>query len=456
MPKTADRTTASPEVQLQRTKRAATASFLGSMLEYYDFIIYASAAALVFNRVFFPDSAPSTGLLLSLATFGVAYVARPVGAVVLGHFGDRIGRKKVLLFTILLMGTCTFLIGCLPGYEAIGWMAPALLVVLRMLQGFSAGGEQSGANALIMEHAPTRRRNFFASWTMTGTTAGIVLASLVFLPVAALPDEILFSWGWRVPFWSSVVVILVAYIVRRRLEEPEVSEQTREEAEVHRFPIADMLRTHPVALARLIICAMTAAIGSIFQVFGLAYATTTVGIERSTMLWVVIVSNTVAIAALPAFAALSDKVGRKPVYLGGVAGCAVFIFVYFQAISTANLVLIFLAAIALNGLAYSAIIGIGTAFYPEMFHTRIRFTGSAIGTQLGYAVAGFAPSIGYAILGAGPAGWIPVAIMGAAICSLAFVAAVTTRETYRDDIHDLGNATSRPKDLTADDKDIQA
>jgi MFS family permease len=445
MSTTAEQPPAAQEVQLQRSKRAATASFLGSMLEYYDFVIYASAAALVFNQVFVPDSAPGTGLLLSLATFGVAYIARPVGAVVLGHFGDRIGRKRVMLFTVVLMGTCTFLIGCLPGYEIIGWIAPALLVLMRMLQGFSAGGEQSGANALIMEHAPTRRRNFFASWTMTGTTAGIVLASLVFLPVAALPDEILFSWGWRVPFWSSVVVILVAYLVRRRLEEPEAFEQAREEEEVHRFPLADLLRTHPVALIRLILCATTAAIGSIFQVFGLAYATSTVGIDRSVMLWVVIVSNVVAIAVLPLFAALSDRFGRKPVYLTGVLGCAVSIFVYFQAISTANLALIFLAAIVLNGLAYSAVIGIGTAFYPEMFHTRIRFTGSAVGTQLGYAAAGFAPSVGYAIMGDGPGGWIPVAIMGAVICAVAFVAAITTRETYRDDIHDLGHAAAAPQ-----------
>ncbi|MBT2249045.1 MHS family MFS transporter [Arthrobacter sp. BHU FT2] len=425
--------------QLDRTKRAAQASFLGSMLEYYDFVIYASAAALVFNKIFFPETSAATGLLLALATFGVAYVARPVGAVVLGHYGDKIGRKKVMMFTIILMGTATFLIGCLPSYNTIGWVAPALLVLMRIAQGFSAGGEQSGANALIMEHAPTKHRNYYASWTMTGTTAGIVVASIAFLPVAALPDEALLSWGWRVPFWLSAVVVLVAYIVRRKLEEPEVFEEAKEHKELAKFPIIDMFRTHPIALVRVIACSMTAAVGSIFNVFGLAYATNTVGLDRSVMLWVVIVSNFVALAALPLFSALSDRIGRKPVYLAGVVGCAVFTFAYFAAISTGNWILIFLGAIALTSLSYSAIIGIGTAFYPEMFHTRIRYTGSAIGTQIGYAAAGFAPTIGYAILGQGTDGWIPIAIMAAVICVIAFVAAATARETNTLDIHELGN-----------------
>lgn len=435
-----DSQSAIPSAQLDKTRRASQASFLGSMLEYYDFVIYASAAALVFNKIFFPDASPATGLLLALATFGVAYVARPVGAVVLGHYGDKIGRKKVMMFTIILMGVATFLIGCLPSYDTIGWVAPALLVLLRILQGFSAGGEQSGANALIMEHAPTSRRNFFASWTMTGTTAGIVAASLAFLPVAALPNEALLSWGWRIPFWLSAVVVLVAYIVRRKLEEPEVFEEAKDHKELAKFPLVDMFRTHPVALIRVIACAMTAAIGSIFNVFGLAYATNTVGLDRSTMLWVVIVSNVVALAALPLFSMLSDRIGRKPVYLSGIVGCAVFTFAYFQAISTGHLVLIFLAAIALTSLSYSAVIGIGTAFYPEMFHTRIRYTGSAIGTQIGYAAAGFAPTIGYAIIGQGTDGWIPVAVMAAVICAIAFAAAATARETHKLDIHELGNA----------------
>ncbi|WP_084652933.1 MFS transporter [Nocardioides insulae] len=434
----------SEEGSLQQTRRASSASFLGSMLEYYDFNIYASASALIFSEVFFPDAAAGTGLLLAMATFGVAYVARPLGGVVLGHFGDRIGRKNIMLLTLVLMGSSTFLIGCLPDYQAIGWVAPALLVLFRVLQGFSAGGEQSGANALILEHAPTKRRNFFTSWTMAGTTAGIVLASGTFLIVASLPDETLFSWGWRVPFWASAIVVVIAYVIRRKLEEPEVFEEAKDEAT--ELPLVDLFRTHSRAVLRVVVCAMTASIGTIVSVFALAYAVDDIGISRQTMLWVSISSNVLAVCVMPPLAALSDRIGRKPVYLSGVVGCLVFTFAYFQAISTSQLVLIFLANFALTSLSYSAAIVVGTAFYPEMFHTRIRYSGSAIGTQVGYAVAGFMPTIGYAIIGSGRTGWIPIAVLAAVICALAFIAAATARETAGVPIQELGNAPTPPRE----------
>ncbi|MGO2037609.1 MAG: MFS transporter [Brevibacterium sp.] len=434
------------QMALTRTKRASVASFLGSMLEYYDFNIYAAASALVFNRIFFPDESPAIGLLLAFATFGVAYVARPVGALVLGHFGDRVGRKKVMLFTVILMGSCTFLIGCLPDYSAVGWIATALLVLLRILQGFSAGGEQSGANALILEHAPTRRRNFFTSWTMTGTTAGIVIASLAFLPIAAMPDELLLSWGWRVPFWASVVVIFVAYLVRRKLEEPEAFvEAAQEEGTSDRLPFIDMLRTHWGALLRLVFCAITAAIGSLITVFGLAFATTEqIGIDRSMMLMVTIVANVVAMAFLPAFSALSDKIGRKPVWLSGVAGCAIFTVGYFWSISLQNVPLIFVMGILATSISYSAVIGVGTVFYPEMFATRIRYSGSALGTQIGYALAGFAPTIALSLTGEDITNWVGVAIFVVALCLAAFIAGALSRETFRENIDALGVVPAGP------------
>ncbi|WP_145942228.1 MFS transporter [Corynebacterium glyciniphilum] len=428
------------ELTLTRTRRASVASALGSALEYYDLNIYGAAAALVFTHVFFPETSGATALLLSMGTFGVAYVVRPLGGVILGHFGDRIGRKKVMLATLVMMGVATFLIGCLPSYDSVGWLAPALLVLMRCIQGFSAGGEQAGGNAIILEHAPTHRRNFFSSWTMTGTTGGIVLASLAFLPVAALPDDILYSWGWRIPFWASILVVVIAYIVRRKLEEPESFKELKENDDVDTVPALDMIKTHPVALIRVIVCSMTAAVGTLVQVFALSYAVDDSGVDRSTMLWVSVVANSLALFALPMLSILSDRLGRKPVYLGGVIGCAIFTFVYFQAISTGSIALIFLAAFALTSVSYSAIIGVGTSFYPEMFATRVRYSGSAIGTQIGYAVAGFMPTIGGMIVVAGPNGWIPVAILMTVILALAFIAAATAKETAGTHIDELGTA----------------
>src|SRR3954451_4829016 len=200
-------------------KKAALASFVGSALEYYDFFIYGAAAGLVFPQVFFPESDPSTATLLSLATFGVAYVARPIGAVVIGHFGDKVGRKKMLILTLLMMGLSTFLIGALPSYDAIGVAAPIMLVLLRILQGLSAAGEQSGANSLKLEHAPEGRRGFFTSFTLSGNQAGLILATFVFIPVAALPDDHLYSWDSRIPFFLPAVVVAAGYWVRRTLPE---------------------------------------------------------------------------------------------------------------------------------------------------------------------------------------------------------------------------------------------
>jgi len=199
--------------------RAALASWIGSVLEYYDFFIYGTAAALVFGQVFFPESDPATGTLLSFATYGVGYVARPIGAFFMGHIGDRYGRKRVLLLTVTLMGIATFLVGCLPTYDQIGIWAPVLLVALRLLQGFSASGEQSGANSLSLEHAPEHRRAFFTSFTLSGTQTGLIIATAVFLPIGSMPEEQLLSWGWRIPFWLSAVVVIVSVLIRRRIED---------------------------------------------------------------------------------------------------------------------------------------------------------------------------------------------------------------------------------------------
>ncbi len=243
--------------------RAALASFMGSAVEYYDFFLFGTAAALIFPKVFFP-SGDDAALVLSFATFGVAYIARPVGAFVLGHFGDRIGRRRVLMFTLVLMGVSTFAIGCLPTYAAVGGLAPALLVVCRLLQGFSAAGEQAGASSLTLEHAPDHRRAFFTSWTLTGTQGGLILASLVMIPFVSLPDDAELSWGWRVPFWLSAIVVVVAYFIRRRLHETPEFDEAKATGAIARMPLMPLLRNHWQDVLRVFFCAFIAAVSTVF------------------------------------------------------------------------------------------------------------------------------------------------------------------------------------------------
>ena len=430
-------------------RKAALASFVGSMLEYYDFFIYGAAAGLVFPTVFFPDSDPATATLLSLATFGVAYVARPVGAVIIGHFGDKVGRKKMLVLTLLLMGASTFLIGVLPSYAAIGVAAPILLVVLRVLQGLSAAGEQSGANSLTMEHAPEGRRGFFTSFTLSGTQAGLILATLVFIPVAALPDDALFSWGWRVPFFLSVVVVAVGYWVRRTLPETAEFEKVEEEGAVAKLPVAVLFRDHWASVLRVVLCALVSGVSTIVATWSLAWATNDLGLERSTFLWVIVVANVVALAAIPMWARLSDRIGRRPVFALGAIGSAVLVFPFLWSVQEANWPLIFLFATLLSGVVYSAANGVWPTLYGEMFDTRVRYSGMAIGTQIGFALGGFSPTIAAWIVGDGPNGWVPVAVLTAAAATVAGLCALTTRETAHVPLAQLGTPAARTRDREA-------
>ncbi|WP_369138083.1 MFS transporter [Modestobacter versicolor] len=424
-------------------RKAALASFVGSALEYYDFFIYGAAAGLVFPEVFFPDSDPATGTLLSLASFGVAYVARPIGAVVVGHFGDKLGRKKMLVATLLLMGVSTFAIGLVPSYESIGVAAPIVLVLLRVLQGLSAAGEQAGANSMTLEHAPEGRRGFFTSFTLQGTQAGLILANLVFLAVAMLPDEQLFSWGWRVPFFLSALVVAVGYWVRRSL--PETPEFQRAEAtdEVAEIPVAVLFRDHWSSVLRVVLCALISVVSTIVATWSLAHGTQIVGLDRTTLLWMVILANVLALAALPLWAMLSDRIGRRPVFAIGAFGSAAVAFPFLWALQSGRIGLIFLVGILLAGLVYSAANGIWPAMYGEMFDTKVRYSGTAIGTQVGFALGGFSPSIAAAIVGDGADGWLPVALLTAGAATVAGVCALTARETAHVPLAQLG---TRPAD----------
>lgn len=417
--------------------RAAASSFLGTAVEYYDFFVYGTAAALVFNKIFFPDSDPAMGTLLSLATYGVAYVARPFGALVLGHLGDKIGRKKVLVFTLMLMGMSTFLIGVLPDYRHIGIWAPIALIVLRLAQGFSAGGEQGGASSLTLEHSPQRRRAFFTSWTLTGSQAGLILATLIFVPIAALPEESLLSWGWRIPFLLSAIVLGVAVIIRLRMPETPVFEEAAAHDDIADVPVKELFRYQWRDVLRVMSCAFIAVVSTVTAVFGLSFAKAN-GVEATTMLWVVVVANVFALGFQPLYGILADRVGRKKVFIGGVLACAVIIYPYFMAITSGNTLLVFVGAFFLTSVAYSAPNATWPAFYNEMFSSRVRYSGVAIGTQLGFLLAGFAPTIGAALRGTNESNWLPVAIFTSIACLIAAASAATARETYLVDIHDLG------------------
>ncbi|MFR9802471.1 MFS transporter [Pseudonocardia sp. RS010] len=433
-----------PTAPAAQPRKAALAAWIGSALEYYDFFIYGTAAALVFSKVFFPAENPATGTLLALATFGVGYVARPIGAVVLGHIGDRFGRKRVLIWTLLLMGASTMAIGCLPSYAQAGTVAPVLLVVCRLLQGLSAAGEQAGANSMSLEHAPEGRRAFFTSFTLSGTQAGFILATAVFLPIAALPEPALLSWGWRVPFLASVVVVAFGLVVRRSLDETPVfeAESTQDGAKPD-VPLVVLVRDHWRDVLRVVCASTVASVSTLFSVWALSFAVNTVELPRTTMLWVGVLANVVALAAIPLLASVADRIGRKPLFVAGALGSGLLLAGYLWAISTGSIVAVFVMGVALSGVVYSAANGVWPAFYAEMFPTRVRLSGMAIGTQIGFAIGGFSPTIAAAVAGPGVSGWVPVAVLGGALCLVAAVAAATARETFRVPTRDLGRSPRR-------------
>ncbi|MFC9833293.1 MFS transporter [Rhodococcus sp. NPDC127530] len=433
------RTTSSPPAMTPR--RAATAALLGSALEYYDFFVYGAAAALVFNVLFFPSGDPAVALIASFATFAVGYVARPVGAVVMGHFGDRLGRKRVMLATVVMMGIASFAIGCLPTYAQVGLFAPVLLVALRIVQGFSAGAESAGASTLTVEHSPVGRRGFFTSFVMVGYAVGCSLATVVFLPVAMLPHDALYTWGWRIPFWLSAVVVVITYYVRSHLDETPAFTEAREGSQVRKRPLNDVITYHWRDVIRVAGASLMASMQTLFAVFSLSYATS-VGVDRGAMLAVISGAIALSIVSIPAAGYLSDVIGRKRTMLIGAVGGALTIFAYLWAISTTNILLIAIFAFINMSLFFSCYNGVWTSFFAEQFPAPVRFTGMAVSNQIGNLLAGFAPLIAAVLLGAGPSGWLPVAMFGAIATGIAGIAVIGMRETSKTPAELLGGPRS--------------
>ncbi len=340
------------------------------------------------------------------------------------------------------MGVSTFLVGALPTYDQIGIASPICLVILRLLQGISASGEQAGANSMTLEHAPDHRRAFFTSFTLSGTQAGLILATLVFLPISALPEDQLLAWGWRIPFFLSAIVVAVGFWVRRTLPEtPAFAEEESRADKQHapaKMPIVELFSKHSSSVLRVIFAALVSVVSTIFSVFTLSYAVNTMHIPRATMLTVLVLANVVALFAIPLWATLADRIGRRPVFIFGALGSAALIWPYMWAISTLNITLIFVFGLLLSGVVYSAANGVWPSMYGEMFSTRVRLSGMAIGTQIGFALGGFAPTISAAVLGEGPNGWMPVALFTTVAALVSAASAWSARETYKVPMSQLG------------------
>jgi metabolite-proton symporter len=374
-------------------KRVAGASLAGTTLEFYDHFIYGAAAALVFPKLFFAQASPLTATLLSLASYGVAFVARPFGAALFGHFGDRIGRKSVLVTTLLLMGLSTFAIGLLPGYAAAGVAAPVMLVLLRILQGLALGGEWGGAALMVNEFDPTgKRRGFYGSLVQLAAPIGLLLANGVFALVTwSVSEEAFMSWGWRIPFLSSALLIAVGLYIRMGITESPLFERLERDGKQGHAPIVEVLRSHRKQVG----LALGSRIGSdiafyVFTLFLLVYLPQQLGLPKSLGLQAVLVGAVAQCIGIPLFGHLSDKIGRRPVLLFGAIAGIVWSFAFFMLVDTKVPALVLVAAFVAMFIV-AAMFSPLASYIPEMFPTRVRCTGSSIGFQLA-GIFGGAPA----------------------------------------------------------------
>ena len=412
--------------------RVVLASFIGTTIEWYDFFLYGTAAALVFNKLFFPTLDSTAGTMAAFATYAVGFFARPIGAVVFGHFGDRMGRKSMLVTTLMLMGLATFLIGVLPTYDQAGVAAPALLVLLRFVQGFGVGGEWGGAVLMAVEHGHQGRRGLYASWVQAGVPAGMILATAVFNAFSSLPDDQFLSWGWRVPFLLGIVLLGVGLFIRLQVLESPLFAKMRDQNKQSGAPFFELLARYPRNVV-LAIGARVAENGAfyIYTVFVLTYATATLGVDRTAILNLVLLASAVQFFAIPLLGRLSDSVGRRPVYLAGAAGTAAFAFPFFWLVDTGNVFLIGLA-ITSGLVIQAAMYAPQAAFFSELFGTEVRYTGASVGYQLASPLAGgLAPLISTALLQwSGGQPW-PIAVYMIALSAITLVAVWLAAETHR-------------------------
>ena len=427
----------SPEQQ-RHLRRVLLSSYLGSTVEYYDFLVYGTAASLVFGRLFFTDQSPLVGTIAAFGTLAAGYLARPVGGMIFGHFGDRVGRKQMLIITMMLMGVSSTLIGLLPTQQQIGVAAPVLLVVLRLVQGVALGGECGGATLMALEHSPSRRRGWSVGIVNAGGPSGAVLAALVMGAFSLLPEGQFLSWGWRVPFLISAVLVGVALWIRIGVYESPIfrSAVHRQTPEDQRFPLVEVLRRPGAVVLSAASGIAPTAVQSLLATFALTFAVLH-GTGRSTALFAAALASVVNVVMVPLFGALSDRVGRRPVLLGGLLAGAALVHPALSMIGSGDTAQVFGGYVIGYGLIVAALMGTLSSFISEQFSTTSRYTGSSLGYQLAATLgAGFAPLVAAHLL-AGPGDgadvW-PVSVFVVVLCVVSAVAVLCTRELSRADI----------------------
>ena len=412
----------------ESVRRVALASMVGTSIEWYDFFLFGNASALVLGRLFFPTFSEAAGTLLAFATFAVGFVARPVGGLVFGHIGDRIGRKTTLVLTLTMMGVATFLMGLMPTYAAIGVWAPLLMVALRFLQGLAVGGEWGGAVLMATEHSRGERRGFFGSFAQIGSAVGGLLSNGLFLAMQQLPEDDFVSWGWRVPFLISIVLVLVGLFIRLRIMESPIFAQMKETRRLVKVPAVELLRFD--ARNVLLAAGLYLAHGVLFYamtVYTVAYTSNVYGFAQNTYLIGVTIAGGVQCLTIPMYGALSDKLGRRPVIIFGTLFIVAFATPLNFMITSQIPVLIWLAVVISICLGHNAVYSPTAALYSEMFPAHVRYSGASLGYQLGGAIAGFVPLIAAPLVRAAGGAYWPIAALIAGSGLIGFVCILLVR-----------------------------
>jgi MHS family shikimate/dehydroshikimate transporter-like MFS transporter len=426
------------QASYRESVKVALASLIGTSIEWYDFFLYGTAAALVFNKLFFPTFDPLVGTIAAFATFAVGFIARPIGGIVFGHYGDRLGRKNMLYLTLLIMGLATAAIGLLPTYATLGVWSPVLLVAMRLAQGFGLGGEWGGAVLMAVEHAPPNRRGFYGSWPQVGAYIGLLLSTLVFRYVSRLPEADFLAWAWRVPFLLSFLLVVVGLWIRMKVAESPVFEKVKQQKHEAKMPILEVLKKHP----KNILLAAGARFAEnglfyLFTTFALTYAAAQLKIDRVIALNGLLIASFISIFLAPAWGALSDRIGRRPVYIWGALACGVLAFPFFAMLGTKQPALIWLATALSLCLGHAAMYGPQASFFSELFSARLRYSGASLGYQLASVFAGgLSPLIATGLLAwSGGKPW-PIALYMIGLVLITVVSVALSAETHKSAIEE--------------------